>query len=128
MQLIFGKRDFDTVIILYACRHDHYCRFRNAEKICAAATQTSPAIERMFPLRYPKTVYVSGNSFINGRHVVFDRYDPLDHFAFVDDVWLHSWENVEGIYTVPPWSVLGAAGIPEAPSSCVPAKCGYTGA
>ena len=111
MQLILGKRDFDTVIILDACRYDYYRRFRNAKKICAAATQTLPAIERMFPFRYPRTVYVSGNPFINGRHVVFDRYDALNHFTFVDDVWLHGWENVEGIYTVPPWNVLEAAAI-----------------
>lgn len=108
-RMIVKSGDFDTVILLDACRYDYYRRFRNAEPIRAAATQTLPAIRRMFPHKYPETIYVSGNPFINGRHVVFDHYDALDHFARVDDVWEHGWENVDGVHTVPPWNVLDTA-------------------
>ena len=107
--MIFQRRDFDTVILLDACRYDYYRRFRHADPIRAAATQTLPAIRRMFPHKYPDTIYVSGNPFINGRHVVFDHYDALDHFAYVDDVWDHGWETVDGVDTVPPWNVFDAA-------------------
>jgi hypothetical protein len=105
----FNPSDFDTIIILDACRYDYYRKFRTAHKILADATHTVSSIKHMFPFTYPDTVYVSGNPFINGRHVVFEDYDALDHFRFVDDVWLHGWEAVDGISTVPPWNLFDAA-------------------
>jgi hypothetical protein len=107
--VIFTKSDFDTIIILDACRYDYYSKFRKAKKVFADATHTMASIKHMFPYKYLDTAYVSGNPFINGRHVVFEDYDALDHFALVDDVWFHGWESVEGISTVPPWNVFDAA-------------------
>lgn len=107
--MIFTKSDFDTIIILDACRYDYYSKFRKAKKVFADATHTMASIKHMFPYKYLDTAYVSGNPFINGRHVVFEDYDALDHFALVDDVWFHGWESVEGISTVPPWNVFDAA-------------------
>ncbi len=105
----FSPSDFDTIIILDACRYDYYRKFRSAQLMMADATHTVASIKCMFPVTYPDTVYVSGNPFINGRHVVFEDYDALNHFRFVDDVWLHGWETVDGVSTVPPWNLFEAA-------------------
>ena len=66
----------------------------------------------MFPGRY-EHVYISGNPYINSKDAgpmpKETGWVPTEHFPRIVDVWDFGWESVDGVETVPPWSVAEEA-------------------
>jgi len=101
--------DFDTIILLDACRFDYYTKFRKAELRLAPGNATQISIPKFFPGRYDR-IYISANPYINSLGRVKPiNYNPREHFLKVIDVWKDGWEAVDGVETVPPWNVTAEA-------------------
>jgi len=84
-RIIFeDEEEFDTVILLDACRWDYYTEFRNCNPGWSPGNTTGESIPEMFPSFYPNTVYISGNPLINSiktpSQFFIRDYKPKDHF------------------------------------------------
>ena len=122
-RIIFeDEEEFDTVILLDACRWDYYTEFRNCNPGWSPGNTTGESIPEMFPSFYPNTVYISGNPLINSiktpSQFFIRDYKPKDHFITVDDVWNWGWEEIVGRgfdgeevipETTAPWNILESA-------------------
>jgi len=101
--------DFDTIILLDACRFDYYIRFRKAELRLAPGNATQISIPKLFPDRYDR-IYISANPYINSLGKIKPTgYNPREHFLKVINAWKDGWESVDGVETVPPWRVAAEA-------------------
>lgn len=115
------EEEFDTVILLDACRWDYYVKFRESPPGWVLGNTTGESIPEMFPGYYVNTVFVSGNPLINSKKTLtqfFNRdYRAKDHFIKIDDVWLWGWEKIAGkgfdgeevvVETTAPWNIVEA--------------------
>jgi len=94
-KLRFEESDFDTLIILDACRYDFYTKLRDADKAISPDSATPSSIPQMFPGDYPNTIYISGNPAVNS-----NGCEPLDEdissrFRRIVDTWDHGWTKIE---------------------------------
>ena len=101
------NEDWNTLIILDACRYDFFSRFYkrffegNLRKIWSSGSCTQEWFHNTFKGIYKDTVYFSANPHINsiksinssGIRARFYRVEAFKHFRLVVDVWLHGWDH-----------------------------------
>lgn len=106
-------RQWDVLIILDACRYDLFCEVApeyeflpdDPDWVYSPASQSREWMERHFRENHrhetERTALMSGN--------VFTREDWVepDHFAHLDEIWKHSWDDDLG--TIPPRPVTDAS-------------------
>ena len=107
-----SQGDWDTLIILDACRFDYfadeYPRFLEGElsKVISPASCTIDWLKKTWSDRYDLT-YLSANPIVNSMGVPRLGYRAAEHFEKIVDVWDTGWDEKLG--TVPPWSMYTAA-------------------
>jgi len=108
--LNFKESDFDTLIILDACRYDFYTELRNAEKAISPGSDTRTSIPKMFPYKYPNTIYISGNPVVNSGACELLKENVRPRFKKVVNTWNHGWTRIQAngkkIDCVPPGEVV----------------------
>ena len=106
---LINRQDWDTLIILDACRWDYFVEEYSSfihngklECILSPASNTFTWLRVVFPNSYDITVYGSHpvlNSFGFGR----SGYTAKPHFRRIVDIWKEGWDN--HLSTVPPEKV-----------------------
>lgn len=98
---LIRETDWDTLIILDACRYDMFEQVYKdylpgeATKAISPAGSTHTWLPRVFGDKHPFTVY-SAHPGINSRDEPVFGYKSRDHFIKVLDLWETSWDNERG--------------------------------
>jgi len=98
----FADRDWDTLVILDACRYDVFAANNPfpvaAERVHSNASHTREFLRRNFAGRHPETVYVAASPQVASHG---------GEFAHVEHAWRTEWDDDSG--TVPPETVTERA-------------------
>ena len=98
----FVDRDWDTLVVLDACRYDVFEANNpfpvEAERVHSNASHTRDFLWRNFADTHPGTVYVTASPQVASH---------AGEFAHVEHVWRDGWDDSEG--TVPPVTVTERA-------------------
>jgi hypothetical protein len=92
------QEQWDYLIVLDACRYDYFEQVWQKylhgilEKRLSVGSSTPDWRDKSFPDRYPDTIYVSSNPYINSL-VPVRRFLASDHFYKVCDVWKSHWNE-----------------------------------
>ncbi len=103
------KENWDYLIILDACRYDYFKEvysqyFKGGlKKVKSRGSSTEEWLEKNFPDEYDYT-YISSNPYINGKGVSLDdmmkgrksRWNAINHFKEIIDVWDSNWNKKKG--------------------------------
>jgi len=93
--------DWDTLIILDACRFDYFAKvyrefFRGVlKRKLSPATKTADWVKVVFKEKYNDVIYVSANPIINSKVSVWG-FDAKQHLYKVVDVWDWGWSEEWG--------------------------------
>lgn len=107
------NRQWDVLIILDACRYDVFCEVapeydflpEDPGWVYSPASQSREWMERHFREKFRHETEHAALMSVN----VFTREDwvQADHFAHLDEIWKHSWDDELG--TIPPGPITDAA-------------------
>lgn len=108
---LINNSDWDTLIVLDACRYDYFKEVYNdyfdgcngeLTKVISPSTNTIDWLRTVFSGKYKDTVYISANPYINSKKTVSD-FNAREKFKYIVDVWDKGWDD--DLRTVPPKEV-----------------------
>lgn len=103
------EEKWDNLIILDACRYDHFQKMNTLrgklEKKVSRGSSTSDWLRKNFKNYYDDIVYISANPHCSDHEV--DGFRGADHFYHVENVWKYGWDD--SLDTVPPNQITTAA-------------------
>ncbi|MFW6047738.1 MAG: sulfatase-like hydrolase/transferase [Candidatus Natronoplasma sp.] len=101
-----NEGDWDYLLILDACRYDHFkvlypdflsgrLKKANSPVKCLKGVATSEWCKSVFTKRYDDVIYVSTTPHVNSFSEV-NGFKASDHFFKVVDVWNNRWDDEKG--------------------------------